>query len=161
LPKLIADNKKLREFTQQGNQSNKQGKNSQNDLKKDADDQRRLIAEQAKLLENFQKTLEAMEATKVHVHTDMPRPSSYSGGKSQQRTRVPINSYNCGQLGHIARNCPVQGDAIKEVETGNRVEGAAADVESPAAVQPKNTNANANNRNVDQNNGGQTSKLIR
>jgi len=28
LPKLVADNKKLREITQQGNQSNKQGKNS-------------------------------------------------------------------------------------------------------------------------------------
>ena len=45
--------KKVREFTQQGNQSKKQGKNANSDPRKEIDQQRKLIAEQNKLLENY------------------------------------------------------------------------------------------------------------
>jgi len=168
LPKLIADNKKLRELTRQSNQADRQGQNSPYDAAQEADDQRRLIAEQFKLVENLQKTIDAIEAMKVHVHTDTPRPKSYSGGKSQQRKqRASVNCYNCGQMGHIARNCPMPDGAIKRIEENTRstepsdsaASGAAADGAQPAAVTPKNTNASANNRNVDHTNGCATSKL--
>ena len=88
LPQQIAENKKLRELTQRN-------ETSQTESETDTDGQRRLITEQSKLVENLQKTIDAIEAMKVHVHTDTPRPKSYSGGKSQQRrTRASVNCYN-------------------------------------------------------------------
>ena len=53
LPKLIADNKKLRDITQQSNQASGQGQNSQYDAAQEADDQRRLVAEQSRLVGEF------------------------------------------------------------------------------------------------------------
>jgi len=107
------DNKKVREFTQ-GNQSSKQGKDA-NVAKKEVDEQRKIIADQAKLLENFQKTLESMEAMKVHVHVDTPRPSHYNGNRTQQWSQMPLSCYHCGQPGHITGNCPLAGEHNKEV----------------------------------------------
>jgi len=85
IAKTSTDNKKVREFSQ-GSQSSKQGKDAAV-AKKEVDEQRKLIAEQAKLLENFQKTLESMEAMKVHVHADTPKPSHYNGNRSQHECR--------------------------------------------------------------------------
>ena len=93
LPKLIADNKKLRDITQQSNQASGQGQNSPYDAAQEADDQRRLDAEQSRLVESLQKTIDVIEAMKLHVHTDTPRPKSYSGGKSQQQRKQRAVSY--------------------------------------------------------------------
>jgi len=117
LPKLIADNKKLCDITQQGGQSNWMNTESQGDVAQNDDDQHRIAVEQAKLMNDLRRTIGAIESMKLHVHTDMPRPSpSQRGGKSQRRTRTLVNCYNCGQLGHIARNCQMSGGAIKKVE---------------------------------------------
>jgi len=117
LPKLIADNKKLRELTQQGGQSNWMGTESQGDVAQNNDDQHRIAVEQAKLMNDLRRSIDAIESMKLHVHTDTPRPSpSQRGGKSQRRTRTSVKCYNCGQLGNIARNCPMPDGPIKKVE---------------------------------------------
>jgi len=163
LPKLIADNKKLRELTQQGRQLNWMSAKSQGDVAQNNDDQHLVIAEQAKLMNDLRRTIHAIETMKLHVHTDTPRPSpSHRGGKSQRRPRTSVNCYNCGQLGHIARNCQMPDGAIKKVEDNTNTNeqvapGTAA--EGAQSATGKTTNASANNRNVDHTNGGATSKL--
>jgi len=154
LPKLIADNKKLRELTQQGGQSTWLTMASQGEVAQNNDDQHRMAVEQAKLMNDLRRTIDAIEAMKLHVHTDTPRPSpSPRGGKLQRRTKTSVNCYNCGQLGHIARNCPMSDGAIKKVEDNTCITDAAttgAATEGAQAATVKNTNASANNHNVDQ-----------
>ena len=73
-----------------------------------------------------------------------------------------MNCYNCGQLGHIARNCSMPNGAIKKVEDNTSTKDSVASgtaAESAQLATGKNTNASANNRNVDHTNGGATSKL--
>jgi len=162
LPKLIADNKKLRELTQQGRQSRWMNTESQGDVAQANDDQHRVAVEQAKLMNDLRKTIDAIESMKLHVHTDTPRPSpSQRGGKSQRRTRTSVNCYTCGHLGHIARNCPMPDGPIKKVEDNTCIPDAAASGVDGAGAQlatVKNTNASANNHNVDNTNGSATSK---
>jgi len=91
------------------------------------------------------------------------RPSpNQRGGKSQHRPPTSLNCYNCGQLGHIARNCPMPDGAIKKIEDNTSTKdqeasGTAAD--SAQSASGKNTNASTNNRNVDHSNGAASSKL--
>ena len=89
LPKLIADNKKWRELTQQGGQSNWMSTESHGNVAQNNDDQHRVAVEQAKLMNDLRRTIDAIETMKLHVHTDTPRPSpSQRGRKSQRRTRT-------------------------------------------------------------------------
>jgi len=64
LPKLIADNKKLRELTQQGGQPNWMSAESQVDVAQNNDDQHRIIAEQAQLMNDLRRTIDAIETMK-------------------------------------------------------------------------------------------------
>jgi len=102
LPKLIADNKKLREITPQGGQSNWMSAESRGEVAQNADGQYRVTAEQAQLMNDMRRTIDAIEKLKLHEHTDTPRPKPYSGGKSQQQRKQKgsVTCYNCGQMGH-------------------------------------------------------------
>ena len=115
-------------------------------------------------MNDMRRTIDAIEKLKLHEHTDTPRPKSYSGGKSQQqrKQRASVNCYNCGQLGHIAKNCPLPDGPIKKVEDNTCVRDTVATgtaAEGAQSAMAKNTNASANNRNVDNSNGSATSKL--
>ena len=86
----------------------------------------KLIADQSKLLE---KAIESMNAYFQNVSSSygVPVCSDESGpecarNRSGQRSRVPVNCYNCSQFGHIARNCPMVVTQNKEVTSANESE---------------------------------------
>jgi len=60
LAKLIADNKKLRELTQQSGQSNWMGTELQGDVAQNNDDQHRFALEQARLMNDLRRTIDAI-----------------------------------------------------------------------------------------------------
>ena len=121
------DSKKVREFTQQG-------KDTAAAVQMEIEEERKVIAEQSKLLK---KTIESLGAVINGVHDDAPvyygngnRPGNKN--RSGQRSRVPISCFNCSQLGHIARNCPMVVAQNKALTTDSETDGSLSDENNAA-----------------------------